>query len=109
MLPQIQLAKYYVVRKVGIVQRLCNCANVPLGGGGLHTDRGEVRKEDFKFLCESSLQCLCYGKIWIVAKYIMEKLAMVKDFVIVQIVNLFLGNTLTARRNMDMRNMDIRC
>ena len=31
------------------------------------------------------------------AKYIVEKLAMVKDFVIVQIVNLFLGNTLTAR------------
>ena len=31
------------------------------------------------------------------AKYIVEKLAMVKDFVIVQIVNLFLGNTPTAR------------
>ena len=30
-------------------------------------------------------------------KYILEKLAMVKDFVIVQIVSLFLGNTLTAR------------
>ena len=67
------------------------------GGGGATHGQGEVWKEDFKFLCESSLQCLCCGKIWIVAKYILEKLAMVKDFVIVQIVNLFLRNTLTAR------------
>ena len=78
------------MRKVGIGQRLCNCVNVFLGGGATHR-QGEVWKEDLKFLCESSLHCLCCGKI--VAKYIVEKLAMVKDFVIVQMVNFRGGGT----------------
>ena len=38
------------MRKVGIGQRLCNCANVLfLGGGGLHTDRGRYGKKILNF------------------------------------------------------------
>ena len=33
-----------------------------------------------------AMPMLCCGKIWIVAKYIVEKLAMVKDFVIIYLL-----------------------
>ena len=46
-------------------QRLCNCANSPLGGGGrgVHAHRqGECRKW-MLISCDRPSQCLCCGRI----------------------------------------------
>ena len=76
----------YVVEKIGNGQKLCNCANSQLGGGMIHADRGDMERG-----CQIFVGDL--HNAYVVVKYefwlslLWKKLAMVKDFVIVQIVN----------------------
>ena len=75
--------------KVGYGQGLCNCANSEFGG--LHMGRGRYGKGMLNFFVRVLYNAYVVTKYELWSSMLWEKLAMVKDCVIVQIVNFFWG------------------